>query len=44
MKIKLRNMAIIVSMAITAFAFSQDLFAQTQRNPVLEYCTGTWCV
>ena len=19
-------------------------FAQTQRNPVLEYCTGTWCV
>ena len=18
--------------------------AQTQRNPVLEYCTGTWCV
>lgn len=22
---------------------SNVLFAQTQRNPVLEYCTGTWC-
>ncbi len=23
--------------------FPKDLFAQQQRNPVLEYCTGTWC-
>ncbi len=24
-------------------SFSQDVFAQTQRNPVLEEVTGTWC-
>ena len=44
MKNKLRNLAIIVSIVISVIAFSQDIFAQTQRNPVLEYCTGTWCV
>lgn len=44
MKIRLRNLAIIVSIAFAAIVFSQDSFAQTQRNPVLEYCTGTWCV
>lgn len=43
MKIKLRNLAIIVSIAVTSIVFSQNLFAQTQRNPVLEECTGTWC-
>ena len=43
MKTKLRNLAIAVSIVITAIAFSQDLSAQTQRNPVLEECTGTWC-
>jgi hypothetical protein len=44
MKIKLRNLMIIVSIAFAAIVISQDIFAQTQRNPVLEYCTGTWCV
>jgi hypothetical protein len=43
MKNKLQNLAIIVSIAISVFAFSQNTFAQTQRNPVLEFCTGTWC-
>jgi hypothetical protein len=43
MKNKLQNLAMIVSIAISVFAFSQNLFAQTQRNPVLEFCTGTWC-
>lgn len=43
MKIKLRNLAIVVSIAVSAIVFSQELFAQTQRNPVLEECTGTWC-
>jgi len=44
MKLKLRTLAILVTLVISAFTFSQDIFAQTQRNPVLEYCTGTWCV
>ena len=43
MKRKIRTLAIVVSIVISAIAFSQDIFAQTQRNPVLEYCTGTWC-
>jgi hypothetical protein len=32
-----------VSMIITVFSFSLNVFAQTQRNPVLEEVTGTWC-
>ncbi|MBE0570637.1 MAG: Omp28-related outer membrane protein [Ignavibacteriaceae bacterium] len=31
---------------ITSFLFfhiHSNLFSQQQRNPVLEYCTGTWC-
>jgi len=44
MKRKLQTLAIVVSIVIFAITFSQDIFAQTQRNPVLEYCTGTWCV
>ncbi|HEY6626311.1 MAG TPA: Omp28-related outer membrane protein [Ignavibacteriaceae bacterium] len=43
MKRKLRSFIILVSMVISVIAYSQDLFAQTQRNPVLEECTGTWC-
>lgn len=43
MKRKLRKLAIIVIIAVTAIVFSQNQFAQTLRNPVLEYCTGTWC-
>ncbi|MBK9097006.1 MAG: Omp28-related outer membrane protein [bacterium] len=43
MNIKLRNLAIIVSIAFAAIVLSQDSFAQTQRNPVLEEVTGTWC-
>ncbi|MBE0570675.1 MAG: Omp28-related outer membrane protein, partial [Ignavibacteriaceae bacterium] len=41
---KLQIIIIFVSIAIAAIAFSQEILAQTQRNPVLEYCTGTWCV
>ena len=43
MKNKLRTLAIVVSIVISAIILSQDIFAQTQRNPVLEECTGTWC-
>jgi len=43
MKSKLRTFVILVSIVISALAFSQDIFAQTQRNPVLEEFTGTWC-
>ena len=43
MKSKLRSLAIVVIIVISAIAFSQDIFAQTQRNPVLEEFTGTWC-
>jgi hypothetical protein len=43
MKRKLRTFAMLVIIIISAFNFSQDVFAQTQRNPVLEECTGTWC-
>ena len=39
-----RKLQIIIIFVSIAIAFSQDIFAQTQRNPVLEYCTGTWCV
>ena len=28
---------------VTFFYLSSSQFAQTQRNPVLEFCTGTWC-
>lgn len=43
MKNKLQNLAIIVSIVISSISLSQNIFAQTQRNPVLEECTGTWC-
>jgi len=43
MKRKLRTALIVVTMVISAITFSQDLLAQTQRNPVLEEFTGTWC-
>jgi hypothetical protein len=40
MKKHLLFFSVILSMMIMIFSSS---FAQTQRNPVLEYCTGTWC-
>ncbi len=43
MKNKRRYLAIAVSMILTLSPFSQDIYAQTQRNPVLEFCSGTWC-
>ncbi len=43
MKNKLRTFAIVLSIVISIFTLSNDLIAQTQRNPVLEFCTGTWC-
>jgi hypothetical protein len=43
MKSKLRTLAIVLSTVISMITFSQNIFAQTQRNPVLEECTGTWC-
>jgi len=43
MKFRLQNFVAIVSIVISIFAFSQNTFAQTQRNPVLEEVTGTWC-
>ena len=43
MKTKLKKLPIILSALILVFNLSQDLSAQTQRNPVLEEFTGTWC-
>jgi hypothetical protein len=43
MKNKLRTLAIVLGTVISMITFSQNIFAQTQRNPVLEECTGTWC-
>ncbi|MGB5289332.1 MAG: Omp28-related outer membrane protein, partial [Ignavibacteriaceae bacterium] len=34
----------IVLIAMFAIFSSQNIFSQTQRNPVLEEVTGTWCV
>ena len=44
MKSKLRTLAIAVSIVISAIVFSQDIYAQTQKNPLIEFCTGTWCI
>ncbi len=43
MRNKLRYLGIFVSIVVTIFTLSQNSYAQTQRNPVLEFCTGTWC-
>ena len=43
MKNKLRNLAIVVSIVIASIAFSQNTFAQTLKNPLIEFWTGTWC-
>jgi len=43
MKNKLRNITLFLGVVFTMLSFSQNIFAQTQRNPVLEFCTGTWC-
>jgi len=43
MKNKLQHLGIIINMVVTVLAFSQGVFAQSQRNPVLELATGTWC-
>jgi hypothetical protein len=41
MKKYLLFISILFIVTIIGITYS---FAQTQRNPVLEYCTGTWCV
>ena len=43
MKNKLRTLGIFVSMVVVIFTFSKNNYAQAQRNPVLEFCSGTWC-
>lgn len=43
MKNKLQTVLIVWSIVISVISFSQELLSQTQRNPVLEECTGTWC-
>lgn len=43
MKNKLHLLTIVTSVLLNIFAHSQDIFSQSQRNPVLEECTGTWC-
>jgi hypothetical protein len=43
MKNKLQTLAIVISMVISIFTLPKDLIAQTQRNPLIEFCTGTWC-
>jgi hypothetical protein len=44
MKKNLQSIAMLIFTIVAVFTFYQDVLAQTQRNPVLEYCTGTWCV
>ncbi|MCW8803920.1 MAG: hypothetical protein OQK57_05930, partial [Ignavibacteriaceae bacterium] len=43
MKQKLQSITVVIIAMVFMISFSQDVFAQAQRNPVLEYCTGTWC-
>ena len=43
MKRKLQSITIVLTAIVSMISFSQDIFAQTQRNPVLEEVTGTWC-
>lgn len=43
MKERLLSLAIFLFILVSVIVFSQDVKAQTQRNPVLEECTGTWC-
>lgn len=43
MKNNLRTLGIFVCMVTAIFTLSQTNYAQTQRNPVLEFCSGTWC-
>jgi hypothetical protein len=44
MKNKLRTLVIVLSTVISMITFSQNIFAQTQKNPLIEFCTGTWCI
>jgi len=43
MKRKLLSITFIMIATVLMISFSQDVLAQTQRNPVLEEVTGTWC-
>ena len=43
MKQKLLSIAMVIIALVFMISFSQDIIAQTQRNPVLEEVTGTWC-
>ena len=43
MKQKLQILMVVL-LAIVSLNSIYNTYAQTQRNPVLEYCTGTWCV
>jgi len=38
-----KHLLFICILFIVAMIGVTSSFAQTQRNPVLEYCTGTWC-
>ncbi|GAB4378460.1 MAG: hypothetical protein Kow0042_26990 [Calditrichia bacterium] len=33
---------VMVTIMLLGLGFFNTSFAQTQRNPVLEFCTGTW--
>jgi hypothetical protein len=43
MKSKSRYFITVFIAMVSLFTFSQNLFAQTERNPLIEFCTGTWC-
>ena len=43
MKNKFRYFAAAFIMVFSLLMSSQNLFAQTERNPLIEFCTGTWC-
>ncbi len=38
----LQNWVILVALLILGLGLFNFTFSQTQRNPVLEFCTGTW--
>ena len=43
MKNKFRYFAAAFITVVSLLMFSQNLFAQIERNPLIEFCTGTWC-
>jgi hypothetical protein len=37
-----KGVFVAILLLVMAFSSNNGLFSQTARNPVLEYCSGTW--